>query len=176
MRGLKTLMLAAVVVAVSAGVADAKKKKKEEPPAPVQQSQSAAPARPVFPTVETRAKELMDLDAESVRARYGEPALLRKESPAQVWQYADDACVLLAVLYDPKDGKGAPRVKYAEGRMLPGHETDAANCMTGPRSSKPANASASGLPSASPVVIPGKALSGTPVYSPGDPVPQNAPK
>ena len=118
----------------------------------------------------------MDLDAESVRARYGEPRLLRKEPPAQVWQYADDACVLLVVLYEPKDGKGAPRVKYARGRMLPGHEGDAANCMTGPRSTTPANASAAGLPPASPVVIPGAALSGTPVYSPGDPVPPAQPK
>ena len=161
-------MLAAVIAAVSAGVADARKKKQETPP-PVQQTQAPPP---VVIDVNTRAKELMDLDAESVRARYGQPRLLRKESPAQVWQYADDTCVLLVVLYDPKDGKGNPRVKYAQGRMLPGHETEAANCLTGPRSSMPANASA--LPPASPVVIPGRPLSGTPIYSPGDPLPPGA--
>lgn len=165
-------MLAAVIAAVSAGGADARKKK-EEPPPPVQQAPAPAPSpKPVIRDVDTRAKELMDLDAESVRARYGQPRLLRKESPAQVWQYADDTCVLLLVLYEPKDGKGSPRVKYAQGRMLPGRETEAANCLTGPRPATPANASA--LPPASPVVIPGRPLSGTPIYSPGDPVPAGA--
>ena len=163
-------MLAAVIVAVSAAAADARKKKEETPP-PVQQA-PAQPARPVTPDINTRARELIDQDAESVRSRYGQPRLLRKESPAQVWQYADDTCVLLVVLYDPKDGKGSPRVKYAQGRMLPGREAEAANCLTGPRPSTPANASA--LPQASPVVIPGRPLSGTPIYSPGDPVPPGA--
>ena len=114
----------------------------------------------------------MEQDADFVRARYGQPRLLRKESPAQVWQYADDTCVLLVVLYDPKDGKGAPRVKYAQGRMLPGREADAARCLTGPRQATPANASA--LPPVRPAVTPGRPLSGTPVYSPGDPVPAGA--
>ena len=165
-------MLAAAIAAVSAGAADARRKKEETPP-PVQQA-PAQPAKPVIVDVDTRAKELMDLDAESVRARYGQPRLLRKESPAQVWQYADDTCVLLLVLYDPKDGKGSPRVKYAQGRMLPGREAEAAHCLTGPR---PGTANASALPPALPVIIPGRPLSGTPVYSPGDPVPPgSAPK
>jgi len=165
------VVLAAVIAAVSAGAADARRKKQETPPPPVQQA-PAQPAKPAIPDINTRARELMDLDAESVRARYGQPRLLRKESPAQVWQYADDTCVLLVVLYEPKDGKGSPRVKYAQGRMLPGRETEVANCLTGPRPSTPANAST--LPSASPVVIPGRPLSGTPIYSPGDPVPPSA--
>jgi hypothetical protein len=173
LRGLKTLVLAAVIVAVSAAGADAKKKKKEEASPPPVQTQAPKPA---VLTADARARELMDLDADAVRARYGEPRLLRKEAPAQVWQYADDACVLVLVLYDPKEGRGPPKVKYAQGRMLPGHESEAANCMTGPRSTTPPNASAVGLPPASPVVIPGRALSGTPVYSPGDPVPPGAPK
>lgn len=161
--------MAAAVAAVSVHAADARKKK-EEPP-PVQQA-PAQPARPVTPDIDTRARELIDQDAESVRARYGQPRLLRRESPAQVWQYADDTCVLLVVLYEPKDGKGSPRVKYAQGRMLPGREADAASCLTGPRPNTPANASA--LPQASPAVIPGRPLSGTPIYSPGDPVPAGA--
>lgn len=170
MRGLKTLVLVAVIAAVSAGAADARKKKEETTP-PVQQT-PAQPAKPVVPDINTRARELMDQDAEFVRARYGQPRLLRKEAPAQVWQYADEVCVLLVVLYDPKDGKGSPKVKYAQGRMLPGRESEAANCLTGPRASTRANASA--LPPASPVVIPGRQLSGTPIYSPGDPIPAGA--
>jgi len=164
-------VLASAIAAVSANAADARRKKEETPPVPVQQA-PAQPAKPVVVDVSTRARELMDLDAESVRARYGQPRLLRKESPAQVWQYADDICVLLVVLYEPKDGKGSPRVKYAQGRMLPGRETEAANCLTGPRPGTPANASA--LPLASPAAMPRRPLSGTPVYSPGDPVPPGA--
>lgn len=163
-------MLASVIAAVSSGAADARRKKEETPP-PVQQA-PAQQAKLVIPDINSRARELIDQDAESVRARYGQPRLLRRESPAQLWQYADEVCVLLVVLYDPKDGKGSPRVKYAQGRVLPGRETEAANCLTGPRPSTPANASA--LPPASPVVIPGRPLSGTPVYSPGDPVPPSA--
>ncbi|MEN3975373.1 hypothetical protein [Emcibacter sp. SYSU 3D8] len=172
MRGHRTLVLAAAIVAMTADAADARRKK-DAAQAPAAQQTSAAAAKPVVPSIETRARELMDLDEDGVRARYGQPRLLRKEPPAQVWQYADDACVLLVVLYDPKDGRGRPKVKYARGHMLPGHENDAANCLTGPRPGTPANATA--LPSASPVVIPGQPLTGTPVYSPGDPVPA-APK
>ena len=163
------MLAAAVIVAMTANAADARKKK-DAAQAPAAQQTAV---KPVVPSIETRARELMDLDEDEVRGRYGQPRLLRKEPPAQVWQYADDACVLLVVLYDPKDGKGRPKVKYAQGHMLPGHENDAANCLTGPRQGTPANATA--LPSASPVVIPGRPLTGTPVYSPGDPAPA-APK
>jgi len=168
LRGFKTLVLAAAITAMAATPALARKKK-EQPPPPAQQT-AAQPARPAVPDIAARARELIDQEAEAVRARYGEPRLLRKEPPAQIWQYADDTCVLLVVLYDPKDGKGAPKVKYAQGRMLPGRESQAAACLTGPRSSAAPNASAA--PQAAPAPMrAGGPLSGTPVYSPGDPVP-----
>ena len=169
MRGLKTLIVAALVAVLAASPAAAKRKHHEQPaPAPATQP-PANSGQPIVPSIEARARELIDMDAESVRARLGQPRLLRREPPAQVWQYADDTCVLLLFLYDPKSGKGPARVQYAQGRMLPGHESEGALCLSGPPSTVPPNSTA--LPPASPVVIPGGPLSGTPIYSPGDPPP-----
>lgn len=171
MRGLKTLVLAAMMVAVTAAGAQAKRKHKEEaPPVPTQQ----APAKPAIPDIADRAKEFKDLDADAVRARLGQPRFLRKETPAQVWQYTDGRCVLLLVLYDPKSGSGPARVQYASGRALPGHEAESRTCLTGPPSTTPPNTTA--LPGTGPGTAGGRfttapALSGTPVYSPGDPPP-----
>jgi hypothetical protein len=146
------------------------RKKHHEPPPPVPAPQLPAKSGPpIVPTIEARARELIDMDAESVRARLGQPKLLRREPPAEVWQYADDSCVLLLIFYDPKSGKGPARVQYSQGRMLPGHETEAARCLSGPPSTAAPNTSVQ--PSASPAVIPNRPLSGTPVYSLGDPPP-----
>jgi hypothetical protein len=167
------MVLAAMMVALSVSAAEARKKKHEEP-SPSSQQTPAQPAKPAVPDIATRAKGLLDQDADTVRARFGEPRLLRKEPPAQVWQYGDDGCVLLVILYEPKDGRGAPKVKYAEGRILPGRDAaTGSSCLTTP-STAATNASARPSVPGGTVVAPAGPLTGTPVYSPGDPVPPGA--
>jgi hypothetical protein len=158
-RKVSAVLGAVFLVSAAAHAADGK-----PPLAPSQGS-----GQPLSSAIEATAKDFEDMDAESVRARLGEPRLLRREPPAQVWQYADKHCVILLYLYDPKDGKGPARVKYARGRMKPGFEGRADLCLSGPASDEAPNASA--LPPSSPVVIPGREDTGTPIYSPGDPPP-----
>jgi hypothetical protein len=43
----------------------------------------------------------------------GKPRLIRKDDPAQVWQYRDQACVLDVYLYP---GEGGMAVTHAEAR------------------------------------------------------------
>jgi hypothetical protein len=165
----RALVGAVLAVAVAAGPAEARRKKEPEPaPSPATQL-PANSGQPIVADVDGWAKAFLDLDAESVKARLGEPRLLRHEPPAQVWQYGDRHCALLLVLYEPKSGRGAPRVAFARAIMRDGYAARADLCLSDGKSDQPPNASA--LPPASPVVIPGRPFSGTPIYSEGDPPP-----
>ena len=57
---------------------------------------------------------LKGLKAVELRAALGEPTLLRRDGPAQLWQYAGSGCVLHVFLYEDH---GAFRVTYAEVRI-----------------------------------------------------------
>lgn len=139
-------LLVAWLVAAGAALAQTQTGK---PPFPL----PANSGEPIVSAIEDAAQSLKGMDAESVRAHLGDPVLIRREPPAQVWQYADRYCVMLLFLYDPKHGGGPPRVEYAEGRMRPGYEHRADLCLSG----QPApDASASSLPPASPVTVPGQ--------------------
>lgn len=70
-------------------------------------------------------------NANELRALFGQPAQLRREAPAEVWQYVAEApaCVLLFVLY-PTETPGVQRVQHAEA--LPrrrGAAVDDAACV-----------------------------------------------
>ena len=97
-----------------------------EPPAPAPASAKAPPHPIVVPTVpaaagfsqprlpaSATAAALVGLSASDLSALIGSPRWMRRESPAQVWQYQGATCVLDVVLYE--EG-GAPRVVYAEAR------------------------------------------------------------
>ena len=58
---------------------------------------------------------LVGLSSQDVRAQLGEPDLLRRDDPAQVWRYDDGSCALHVFLYRPENG-GTPTVAYAEIR------------------------------------------------------------
>jgi hypothetical protein len=49
---------------------------------------------------------LIGLDSAGVEAMLGPPDLRRREAPAELWQYRNEACVLDLYLY--ADGAGAP--------------------------------------------------------------------
>jgi hypothetical protein len=58
-------------------------------------------------------QELMGLDTKTVASALGAPGQIRKEAPAQVWQYLSGECVLDLYLYDQG---GISRVTYLEAR------------------------------------------------------------
>jgi len=64
----------------------------------------AGPAVPyngmaTLPPVNDDPRQLMGLDHESLNEMLGEPALIRRDGDAEVWQYRADRCVLDLFLY-----------------------------------------------------------------------------
>jgi hypothetical protein len=58
--------------------------------------------------------KVLGLQPEDVQDLLGVPKLVRREAPAEVWQYRSTACVLDVFLY-PED-TGAQQVRYLEAR------------------------------------------------------------
>ncbi len=57
----------------------------------------------------------MGKDAATIENLLGAPTLLREETGAQIWQYANVHCVLLLYLYE--DGGQLYRVAHLEARI-----------------------------------------------------------
>ncbi len=49
--------------------------------------------------------------AETVAAILGNPDLMRRDAPAEMWQYAADNCVLTVILYQKSDGMAVEHVE-----------------------------------------------------------------
>jgi hypothetical protein len=77
-------------------------------PEPIPQPQVAA-----LPPVNDDPAQLMGLDRDGVSALLGTPDLIRREAPAEIWQYVGGDCVFDVVLYE----RGARyAVSYLEAR------------------------------------------------------------
>lgn len=73
------------------------------------------------------AQELMGRDNQAVLVALGQPRRVRKEAPAEVWQYNAGTCVIDVFLYP--DG-GTQRVKHVEARdVIHGKAVDATGCL-----------------------------------------------
>src|SRR5437867_9484655 len=48
---------------------------------------------------------ILGLDSGAVRKLLGEPGLIRRDEPAEVWQYRTASCVLDVVLYNQASGR-----------------------------------------------------------------------
>lgn len=70
---------------------------------------------------------ILGLDSGAVRKLLGEPGLIRREEPAEVWQYRTASCVLDVVLYDQASGA---RVVYTEARTPTAEPTQADPCLS----------------------------------------------
>ena len=70
---------------------------------------------------------ILGLDSGAVRKLLGEPGLIRRDEPAEVWQYRTASCVLDVVLYDQASG---PRVVYTEARTPAAEPTQADPCLS----------------------------------------------
>jgi hypothetical protein len=76
------------------------------------QVSAVAPTQPE-PQIDDDPEQLMGMGTASLSAFLGAPELIRRESPASIWQYRAEGCVLDIVLYPES---GADRVSYFEAR------------------------------------------------------------
>ncbi len=82
-------------------------------PEPTPQPVPQVAARPPEPVVNDDPNQFMGLDRSALTARLGAPDLIRREDPAEIWQYVTLDCVVDVVLYNR-----GPRyaVSYLEAR------------------------------------------------------------
>jgi hypothetical protein len=71
-------------------------------------------------------KRVMGLDELAIQQLLGAPRLIRREAPAEVWQYRTAACVLDLFLYDEAAGR---RVTYAEARTAAAEPVQPEPCL-----------------------------------------------
>ena len=69
--------------------------------------------------VDADPQRLIGLTVGEAAELLGRPALVRREPPAEVWQYAGSECVLHLFLYERENG-GGPAVTHFEMRGLNG--------------------------------------------------------
>ncbi len=80
-------------------------------PTPAPAPQQAA--LPPEPSINDDPDQLLGLDRGGLAALLGDPALIRREDPAEIWQYVTADCVFDVVLY--ANGRGYA-VSYTEAR------------------------------------------------------------
>ena len=83
-------------------------------------------ARPPEPEVDDDPDRLIGLGPDALSDILGRPELIRRESPAQVWQYRGVDCVFDVVLYQQA---GAKTVTYVEARDGDGDRTAPRPCL-----------------------------------------------
>ncbi len=88
----------------------------------------STPAQPSLPPlpVGVSPAEVMGLDRLAVQKLLGDPGMVRREPPGEVWQYRTAACVLDIFLYDQASGA---RVLYAEARTRTAEPAPTDSCV-----------------------------------------------
>ncbi len=82
-----------------------------DPTGPTPPILAAAPA--AKPAIDHDPEALIGLDRSGLSKLLGEPRLVRRETPAEIWQYVGTECVFDVFLYEEKGGY---RVIHAEAR------------------------------------------------------------
>ena len=98
----------------------------DEPAPPEVAALPPEPPPPPEPIVDDNPDRLFGLDRVALSAVLGEPALIRREAPAEIWQYRSATCVFDVFLYD---AAGAHRVEYLEARDSAAQRIDARACL-----------------------------------------------
>jgi len=88
----------------------------------------APPPPPPEPVIDDDPDRLIGLSRADVRELLGTPALVRREAPAEIWQYLGGACVFDVFLYETSE---TPRVDYVEARDDDGRPIEARACLNG---------------------------------------------
>ena len=81
---------------------------------------------PPEPAIDDNPARLLGLGSRDLERVLGAPEMVRRETPAQVWQYRTGACVLDVVLYDEA---GGDRVDYLEARDRSGGKIETRSCL-----------------------------------------------
>ncbi|TQV79881.1 hypothetical protein [Denitrobaculum tricleocarpae] len=96
--------------------------------APVQES--AVPKAPALPDVDDNPEQLLTMTRDDLNGLLGQPDLVRRENPAEIWQYRGKNCVLDLFLYNEEDNPDSPfKVVYSEARDLNAQKTDQRSCL-----------------------------------------------
>jgi hypothetical protein len=92
---------------------------------------AAVPSTPVAPVV---SNGIIGMSGEALRAAWGEPALKRTETGAEMWQYGGQgSCTLLVYFY----GNAATAMTVAHAEAVPGGSDEAALTACAKASGKP---------------------------------------
>ena len=100
----------------------------EQPPSlaiELERDEKAAPARKIV--VENDPRRFIGAKPDFLLEALGKPSSLRKEAPAEVWQYRAEQCVLDFFLYEEGDG---PAVVYLEARDLYAEPAETGPCLS----------------------------------------------
>jgi hypothetical protein len=81
---------------------------------------------PPEPEIDDDPERLLGLGPDALSDLLGQPELIRRESPAQVWQYRSVDCVFDVVLYQEA---GREKVTYVEARDGDGDRTEPRPCL-----------------------------------------------
>lgn len=90
------------------------------------------PQTPGEPARRPLPRDVLNKSSAEVRALFGEPGLVRRELPAEVWQYQADqpACVLIFVLYPAENAAAQLRVRHAQSvPRRRGASIDESDCL-----------------------------------------------
>jgi hypothetical protein len=71
--------------------------------------------------------KVLGLKPHDVQELLGMPRLVRRDDPAEVWQYRSSACVLDVFLYP--EGTGAQQVRYLEARTVAAEPARTDECV-----------------------------------------------
>lgn len=117
-----TCILAALVAACATREAPPPAPRDTAPPAepaepPVMEPVPPAPQPPRF-----NARDFLGFKRGDLETRFGKPSLVRREGPAEVWQYVSGPCVLHFFFYPEGSSAAAAegRVEHAEAKTRPG--------------------------------------------------------
>jgi len=91
---------------------------------PPAKPEAVTPPPPPLPTT----RDVLGLKPLKVSQMLGQPGLIRREKPAEVWQYAGSDCVLHVFLYDDEPS-GTFRVDHLEATDLQGAMTSTDSCL-----------------------------------------------
>ena len=91
-------------------------------------SDPATAALPPEPMINDDPRQLMGLGPRALRALLGEPELVRREVPAEIWQYRTESCVFDVFLYD---STGQRKVTYVEARDGAALQIETRACLNG---------------------------------------------
>ncbi len=96
--------------------------------APVQET--AVPRAPALPEIDDNPEQLLAMTRDDLNGLLGQPDLVRREKPAEIWQYRGKDCVLDLFLYNEEGNPDSPfKVVYSEARDLDAQKTDQKTCL-----------------------------------------------